>query len=149
MKSLFMLQKTLIALLLLLVINCSKDSSVNSQIVGNWKFTNIYVKEGTKPETDQFLTLASALPCVKEIVFIFKKNGDVTSTSPADCQSTANNIVGSTGTSKYELKDNKLIITDKNPLTFDITFSGKTMTWKLATVNGTVTTTTRFVFAQQ
>lgn len=129
--------------------NCSKDDSPSGQIVGSWKFTNIYVKEGTKAESDQFLTLASQLPCVKEIVFIFKKSGDVTATTSADCQSTANIFVGSAGSGKYEVTDNKLIITDKTSTTFDITFSGKTMTWKLATVNGAVTTTTRFVFAKQ
>ncbi len=149
MKTCFNFRRITLSLILisLSLINCSKDSSPSAQIVGSWKFTNIYVKEGAKAESDQLPSLVGLLPCVKEIVFIFKKNGDLSATSPTECQSVVNNIAGSSG--KYEVKDDKLIITGTNSITFGITFSGKSMTWKSSTVSGTTTTTTRFVLIKQ
>jgi hypothetical protein len=137
-----------LALLSLIVINCSKDSSPSAQIVGNWKFTNIYVKEGSKAESDQLKALVTLVPCVKDIVFVFKKNGDLSATFSKECESTVNAITGSTETSRFEVKDDKLIITGKNLVTFGVTFSGKVMTWTSSSVSGNVTTITRFILTK-
>jgi Lipocalin-like domain len=151
MKTSFTLPRItlLLVLLSLMVMNCSKDNSPSVQIVGSWKFTNIYVKEGSKSESDQLPALVAFLPCVKDIVFIFKKSGDLSATSPTECQPTANNITGSSGTSKYEVKDDQLTLTDKSSMVFGVTFSGKTMTWISSSVSGNITTTTRFVLTKQ
>ena len=45
----------------MLILNCSKSdsdaSTPTAQIVGTWKITSILLKEGTKPEADQFPAL--------------------------------------------------------------------------------------------
>lgn len=130
------------------VMNCSKSDSDTStptaQIVGTWKITSILVKEGTKPEADQFPTLLLFLPCFKDVSFTFKSNGDLSASVPAACQSTADNFIGTTGSAKYEVTGGKLIITDTDgtKTTEDVSFNGSQMTWSSSeTTSGTVTTT--------
>ncbi len=133
------------------VMNCSKDDAPTSQIVGSWKITNIFVKEGTKAEADQFPALVKLLPCFKDIVFIFKNNGDLTATVPQECKNDASGLPGTDGAAKFEVKDGKLTITDPdNSQTIaTVTFSGKQMTWLMSETTSGVVITTRFVFTKQ
>lgn len=156
MKKALILLKSIGLLIVVLLINfgCSKNTP-SAQIVGSWKFTNIYVAEGTKAEIDKLPTLAASLPCVKSIVFIFTKSGDITGTAPTECVSTANGFIGASGVNNtigrntYEVKDNKLIIKGTNSLTFDVTFSGKTMIWQIDDVTNNIITKTRFLLEKQ
>ena len=155
MKTSFLLRKFTVLLVLsslsLTVFNCSKSDSPTAQIVGNWKITNLFVKEGTKAETDQFPAIVTFLPCFKDIVFTFKSNGELTGSVPKECQSTADDLPGTSGVAKYEVKDGKLTITDADGTksTEDVTFSGKQMTWVSSEVSGGITTTNRLVFTKQ
>jgi len=152
-------RKLLILLVLsslsILIMNCSKSDSDTStptaQIVGTWKITSILLKEGTKPEADQFPALLLFLPCFKDISFTFKSNGDLSALVPAACQSTANNIIGTSGSAKYEVTGGKLIITDTDgtKTTEDVSFSGSQMTWASTETTGGTVTTTKVVLTKQ
>lgn len=127
--------------------SCSKDTP-SAQIVGSWKIINIFVKQGTATDVDQLPALVSALPCAKEIVFVFQKNGKVSYNTPQECQSIASNFSGSSDVSAYEIKDDKLIITGKTTNTFGVSFNEGKMTWTI--VDGTATmTTTRIILQKQ
>ncbi len=136
-------------LLLVILTDCSKDT-LSAQIIGNWKITNIFVKQGTATDADQLPALVNALPCAKEIVFNFRKKGKVTYSTPMECQSIANNFSGSSEVSEYEINDDKLVITGKNTNTFGLSFSGSTMTWTIVDGSGTASmTTTRIILQKQ
>jgi hypothetical protein len=138
-----------VSLLSVILTNCSKDTP-SAQIIGSWKITNIFVKQGTAADADQLPALIKALPCAKEIVFNFQKKGKVTYSTPPDCQSIANNFSGSSEISEYEINDDKLIITGKNTNTFGVSFSSGTMTWTIVDGSGTATmTTTRIILQKQ
>ncbi|WP_435356950.1 lipocalin family protein [Emticicia sp. SJ17W-69] len=135
------------------VMNCSKSDSdtPSAQIEGTWKISGILVKEGTKPETDQFPLLLAFLPCFKDVTFTFKSNGDLTASVPAACQATADDFIGTSGTAKYEVKSGKLTITDTDGTTTteDVTFSGNQMTWSSSETTAGVVTTTKVVLTKQ
>jgi hypothetical protein len=135
------------------VMNCSKSDAdtPTAQIVGTWKITNIFVKEGNAAEEDQMPLLLFFLPCIKDITFTFKSNGELAGSVPKECQSTADDFIGANGTAKYEVKDNKLTITDTDgtATTEDISFSGSQMTWTSSETSGGVVTTTKVVFTKQ
>ena len=135
------------------VMNCSKSDSdtPSAQIVGSWKITGILVKEGTAAETDQYPLLLLFLPCVKDIVFTFKSNGELSGSVPAACQSTADDFIGTSGTAKYEVVNGKLTITDTDgtKTTEDVSFSGSQMTWASSETDAGVVTTTKVIFTKQ
>ncbi len=137
----------------LTVMNCSKAGSEEpaAQIVGTWKITNIFVKEGTKAEEDQFPLLLAFFPCFKDVTFIFKSNGELSASVPKECQSTADDLPGTGGIAKYEVIGGKLTITDSDgsKTTEDVSFSGKQMTWTSSEVDKGVTTVSKSVFTKQ
>ena len=140
--------------LALTVMNCSKkdgDDTPQAQIVGNWKFTNLFVKEGNAAEVDQFPFLVALLPCFKDIVITFNSNGTVTGSVPAACQSDVDDVVGDITSSKYEVKGDQLILTesDGTQSSIKVSFSGNTMSWNETETTGGVTTTTRIVLTKQ
>ncbi|MDZ7935509.1 MAG: lipocalin family protein [Emticicia sp.] len=151
------LRKVLILFILsslsMTVMNCSKanDDSPSAQIVGTWKITNFFVKEGSADEEDFFAELISLVPCFKDISFTFKSNGDLTGSVPAACQGDTEDLLGTSGTSKYEVKDGKLTITDTDGTKTEqnVSFSGKQMSWTTSEVSAGTTTTTRLVFTKQ
>lgn len=151
------LRKLLVLLVLsslsMTVMNCSKagDNTPSAQIVGTWKITNLFVKEGTKAEEDQFPLLVLFLPCVKDISFTFKSNGELSGSVPVACQNEVEDFIGTSGTAKYEVNAGKLTITDTDgtKTVTDITFSGSQMSWVSTDVDAGVTTTTRIVFTKQ
>lgn len=157
MKISLKLRKVIILLVLsslsMTVMNCTKakDEAPSAQIVGTWKITNIFVKEGTNAEEDQFPLVVLFLPCFKDISFTFKSNGDLTGSVPKECQSETEDFLGTSGTAKYEVTAGKLIITDTDgtKTTEDISFSGSQMTWASSETTSGVTTTTRIVFTKQ
>ena len=131
------------------MMSCSKDTP-SAQIVGSWKIVNIFVKQGTATDTDQLPALVNALPCAKEIVFIFQKNRKVSYNTSQECQSIASNFSGSSDVSGYEIKDDNLIITGKSTNTFGVSFNEGKMTWTLVDGSGTATmTTTRIILQKQ
>lgn len=142
-----------LASLSMTVMNCSKsgDDTPSAQIVGTWKITNLFIKEGTKAEEDQFPLLVLVLPCVKDISFTFKSNGDLTGSVPAACQNDVEDFIGTSGTAKYEVNAGKLTITDTDgtKTVTDVTFSGSQMSWISTDVDAGVTTTSRIVFTKQ
>ena len=152
-------RKLLILLVLsslsMLIMNCSKSdsdaSTPTAQIVGTWKVISILVKEGTKSEADQFPALLLFFPCFKDVSFTFKSNGDLSASVPAACQSTADNIIGTSGSAKYEVTGGKLIITDTDgtKTTEDLSFSGSQMTWASSETKGGTVTTTKVVLTKQ
>lgn len=137
------------------VMNCSittEDTTPTAQIVGNWKITNYFVKEGSGKEEDQFAVLLGFIPCIKDVTFIFKSNGEFSSSVPAACKDDAEDFIGTSGVAKYEVKDSKLIITDTDGSKTEqnISFSGSQMSWTTSeTRSAGVTTTIRTVFAKQ
>lgn len=135
------------------VMNCSKakDDSPSAQIVGTWKITNLFVKEGSAAEEDVFSQLVFFFPCFKDISFTFKSNGDLTGSIPTACQSDVEDYLGTSGTAKYEVSGGKLTITDTDgtKTVTDVTFSGSQMSWISTDVDAGVTTTTRIVFTKQ
>lgn len=140
----------------LAVMNCSKkdgdDPTPGAQIVGSWKFTNIFIKEGNGAEEDQFPLVVAFLPCFKDIVITFNANNTVTGTIPAACQSTTDDFVGDITSSKYEVKGDQLILTesDGTQSSIKVSFSGSNeMSWTESETTGGVTTTTRIVFKKQ
>ncbi len=153
MKISFNFRKLLTLLVLsslpMLLMNCSKDTP-SAQIVGTWKIVNIYVKQGTKIETDQLPSLVNALSCAKEIVFIFQKNGKVSYNTPQECQLIANNFSGSSDVSGYEIEDDNLIITGKSTNTYGVSFNKRQMAWTIVDGKGTaLMTTTRIILQKQ
>ncbi len=157
MKTSSNLRKLLILLVLsslsMTVMNCSKakDDSPSAQIVGTWKITNYFVKQGSAAEEDFFPELIALVPCFKDISFTFKSNGDLTGSVPAACQDDSEDFLGTTGTAKYEVKDDKLIVTDTDGTKTEqnVSFSGGQMSWTTSEVSAGVTTTTRLVFTKQ
>jgi Lipocalin-like domain len=135
------------------VMNCSKSDSdtPTAQIVGSWKITGVLVKEGNAAEADQYPLLLLFLPCVKDIVFTFKSNGELAGSVPAACQSTADDFIGTSGTAKYEVTGGKLIITDTDgtKTTEDVSFSGNQMTWASSETTAGVVTTTKVILTKQ
>lgn len=142
-----------LASLSMTVMNCSKsgDDAPSAQIVGTWKITNLFVKEGTNAEEDQFALLAFLLPCIKDITFTFKSNGELSGSIPAACQSDVEDYLGTSGTAKYEVNGGKLTITDTDgsKTVTDVSFSGNQMSWTSSEVSANVTTTTRIVLTKQ
>jgi hypothetical protein len=159
MKISFNFRKSLILLFLsslsMLLMNCSKSdsdaSTPTAQIVGTWKVISILVKEGTKPEADQFPAVLLFFPCFKDVSFTFKSNGDLSSSVPTACQSTADNIIGTSGSAKYEVTGGKLIITDSDgtKTTEDVSFNGNQMTWASSETTSGIVTTTKVVLTKQ
>ncbi len=160
MKVSFLIRKFTVLLALaslsLTVMNCSKkdgdEGTPTAQIVGSWKFTNIFMKEGSGAEEDQFPILVAFLPCFKDIVITFNANNTVTGTIPAACQSTADDFVGDITSSKYEVKGDQLILTenDGTQSSIKLSFSGSNqMSWTESETAGGVTTTTRIVLTKQ
>ncbi|WP_421770922.1 lipocalin family protein [Emticicia sp.] len=138
-----------VSLLSVILTNCSKDTP-SAQIVGSWKITNIFVKQGAAPDADQLPALVKALPCAKEIVFNFQKKGKVSYSTPTECQSIANNFSGASEVSEYEINEDKLIITGKSTNTFGLSLSSGTMTWTIVDGSGTASmTTTRIILQKQ
>jgi Lipocalin-like domain len=135
------------------VMNCSKSDSdtPSAQIEGSWKITGVLVKEGTAAEADQYPLLLLFLPCVKDIVFTFKSNGELAGSVPAACQSTADDFIGTSGTAKYAVAGGKLTITDTDgtKTVYDVSFSGSQMTWASSETNAGVVTTTKVIFTKQ
>ncbi|GAB3507282.1 lipocalin-like domain-containing protein [Emticicia fontis] len=137
------------------VMNCSKkdgeDVAPQAQIVGSWKITNLFVKEGSAAEEDQFPFLVALVPCFKDIVITFNSNGTVTGSIPAACQDDVDGVVGDLQQAKYEVKGDQLIMTssDGTKETINVSFSGKTMSWNETETTGGVTTTSRIVFTKQ
>ena len=142
-----------LASLSMTVMNCSKsgDDTPSAQILGTWKITNVFVKEGTKAEEDQFPLLVLFIPCVKDITFTFKSNGDMTGSIPEACKQEAEDVLGTSGTAKYEVSAGKLTITDTDgsKTVTDVSFSGNQMSWISSETNAGVTTTTRIVLTKQ
>ena len=159
MKTSFALRKFTVLLALsslsLTVMNCSKkdDASPENQIVGSWKITNLFVKEGSGAEQD-YLPLLSLLgydlECFKSIVLTFKSDGTLSGSIPPKCQADAEDFIGSAN-GKYEVKDGKLILTeaDGTKSSIDVSFSGNQMIWTSSEVDAGVTTTTRLVLGKQ
>jgi hypothetical protein len=141
--------------LALTVMNCSKKDeggTPQAQIVGSWKFTNFFVKEGSGPEEDQFAFLVAFLPCFKDIIVTFNANGTVTGSVPAACQSDIEDVAGNITQSKYEVSGDQLILTenDGTKTTIKVSFSGSTqMSWTESETDNGVTTTTRIVLTKQ
>lgn len=139
----------------LTMMNCSKKdgdtATPQAQIVGSWKFTAFFVKEGSKPEADQFPFLVAILPCFKDIVLTFNSNGTVSGSIPAACQSDVDDVVGDITKSKYEVKGDQLILTDSNGTqsAIAVSFSGNTMSWTESETTSGITTTTRIVLTKQ
>lgn len=160
MKVSFLIRKFTVLLVLsvlsLTVMNCSKkdgdDATPSGQIVGSWKITGAFVKEGNGAETDQYPILIAFFPCFKDIVITFNANSTITGTIPTACQSTADDFVGDITQSKYEIKGDQLILTenDGTQTSFKISFSGSNQMslTDSETVSG-VTTTNRIVFTKQ
>lgn len=142
-----------LASLSMTVMNCSKakDDSPSAQIVGTWKITNFFIKEGSAAEEDVFPDLLLFIPCFKDITFTFKSNGDLTGSVPAACKDDTEDFLGTSGVAKYEVKDGKLIITDTDGSKTEqnVSFSGSQMTWTSTEVDAGITTTSRLVFTKQ
>lgn len=157
MKGSSSLRKIIVLLVLsslsMAVMNCSKSDSEtpSAQIVGSWKITGVLVKEGTAAEVDQYPLLLLFLPCVKDIAFTFKSNGELTASVPAACQSTADDFIGTSGSAKYEVSGGKLTITDTDgtKTTEDVSFSGSQMTWASSETKAGVVTITKIVLTKQ
>lgn len=149
MKTSLNFRKIFGLLILSIMMSCSKDTP-SAQIVGSWKIVNIFVKQGTATDADQLPALVNALPCAKEIVFVFQKNGKVSYNTPQECQSIASNFSGSSDASGYEIKDDNLIITGKTTNTFGVSFNEGKMTWTIVDGSGTASmTTTRIILQKQ
>ncbi len=151
------LRKLLIMLILsslsMTVMNCSKagDDTPTAQIVGTWKITNLFVKEGTKAEQDFFSQIILVLPCFKDIAFTFKNSGELSGSVPTACKSDVKDYLGTSGTAKYEVSGGKLTITDTDgsKTVTDVSFNGNQMSWTSSAVDANVTTTTRIVLTKQ
>lgn len=157
MKTPSNLRKLLLLLVLsslsMTVMNCSKADSdePSAQIVGTWKITNLFVKEGSAAEEDFFPQLILFFPCFKDVSFTFKSNGELSGSVPAACQSDVEDYIGTSGTAKYEVSGGKLTITDTDgtQTVTDVTFSGNQMSWISTEVDAGVTTTSRIVLTKQ
>jgi hypothetical protein len=145
--------------LTLVVMNCSKDDgddptpdpSLSTKIKATWKAKNVYDKTGSAAEVDQLPTLLIIYPCVKDASFTFQDNGNLVGTFSNDCKAAISLILGGSENFKYEIKDNKLLITaGSNPaVSFDLSFSGNDMILATSSTTSGTTTTRRIVFAKQ
>ncbi|RFS15565.1 lipocalin family protein [Emticicia sp. C21] len=142
----------------LTVMNCSKkeeepapDPSLSTKIKATWKAKNVYDKQGSAAEVDQLPTLLILYPCVKDASFTFQDNGVLVGNFTNDCKAAVALILGGSDNFKYEIKDNKLLVTSSsNPaVSFDLSFSGSDMILGTSSTSGGVTSTRRIVFAKQ
>ncbi len=142
-----------LASLSMTVMNCSKsgDDTPSAQIVGTWKITNLFIKEGSAAEQDFFSQIILVIPCFKDISFTFKNSGELSGSVPTACKSDVEDYLGTSGTAKYEVSGGKLTITDTDgsKTVTDVSFSGNQMSWTSSEVNASVTTTTRIVLTKQ
>ncbi|MBA4851993.1 lipocalin family protein [Emticicia sp. BO119] len=159
MKASLVIRKLTVLLVLsamaLFVMNCSKndddspapDASLSTQIKATWKVKNVYEKQGSAAETDQLPVYLLLYPCIKDASFTFQDNGNLTGTFSNDCKLAIGLILGGSENLKYEIKDNKLIITasGNTSTSFDLSFSGSDMILA-ATTSGV---TRRIVFTKQ
>ena len=92
------------------VMNCSKADDVSplAQIVGTWKLIGVFTKDGSAAEIDQFSGIATNFPCVKDVNYTFKSNGDFTSSMTVFCRESLSIFENA----KFEVKDGKLKLTD-------------------------------------
>lgn len=140
-----------LATLSLTVMNCSKkdseDPAPSSQVVGTWKITNLFIKQGNDAEQDFFPFAVLGEPCIANIAITFNSNGTVTGSVPTECQDAAEDFVGDVNQAKYELNGNNLILTysDGSKETIPVTFDGNKMSWVYAETDGS----TRIVFTKQ
>lgn len=146
-------QKNLCSFLLFFLaltsLNCSKDSSVEVQIVGNWKITGYFSKDLNGKETDQFAKLQTWSSCFKDIAFIFKSDGTLTSSKPTNCETdfsfnfVFDDFPGIKKEGKYTLKNNVLAITnfDGNTSTINISLNKNEMVWNISS--------SRFILTKQ
>jgi hypothetical protein len=127
--------------------NCSKadDVSPSAQIVGTWKLIGIFTKEGSAAEIEQFSEIAPNFPCVKDVNYTFKSNGDFTSSMTVFCRESLSIFE----TAKFEVKDGKLILTDTNGYKIErnISLSGSQLT--LIEADFDVDFTVRYLFIKQ
>lgn len=73
--------------------------------------------------------------CLTDLTISFKRNGTVTTDTPASCKTNSDDISQATGidsNSKWSLAATKLTIIDSDKLatTYDVTFTGRNMQLK-------------------
>lgn len=141
----------LLASSIFITISCSKNNiTTQNSIVGNWKITGYFTKDLAGKETDQFSKLIAFSSCFKDVIFIFKEDGTLTSSKPTNCNTdnTFNFVFkdfpGIKEEGRYAIKNNKLTIVnaDGNTSTIDISLTKNEMTWDNISY-------TRFVFTKQ
>ncbi|MBA4851992.1 lipocalin family protein [Emticicia sp. BO119] len=138
--------------LALTMMNCSKkdEDTPQAQIVGTWKFSNFFVKEGNGPETDYFPIALFGAPCLANVTFTFNSNGKATTSIPNDCKDVAEDFVPDVDQATVEVKDNKLIVTSSGGTEeIPVSFEGNKMFWTFSDTDNGVTTTVRMGFTKQ
>jgi hypothetical protein len=138
--------------LALTVMNCSKkdDPSPQAQIVGTWKISNFYFKQGNSAETDLFPVALLQSPCLANVTFTFNSDGKATASIPNNCEDEAEQYVPDIDQTSYEVKDNSLILTSGNSSDeVPISFQDGKMFWTFTDTDGGVTTVIRIGFTKQ
>jgi Lipocalin-like domain len=99
--------------------------TTTNSVVGTWKISNVYVKEGSNPEVDQFPLAVALMLCFKDITFVFDDK-NITSKIPTGCQITTDATWVDSGT--YTISCNKITVTDSKGVKTisDITFDSST-----------------------
>ena len=128
----------LLSLLIISFTNCKKDKDISpeNEIIGEWKLTRFYTKVEGEAEATQTLT-----SCQKSTVYTFNEDGEITAAYKSGCDDD-HNIFG--GESSYFVDDNTVTLDDDT--TFDLSFSGDTMTWEFVDDDGFVI---RLVFTKK
>ena len=138
--------------LALTVMNCSKkdDDTPQAQIVGTWKITNLFYKEGNAAETDIYALLLLGSDCISKVSFTFNSNGKVTASIPNECKDETDDYVPGVDQASYEVKGDKLVFTSSGGVEeIPLSFEGNKMFWSFTETDAGVTSTIRMGFTKQ
>jgi hypothetical protein len=127
---------TLLAVLLTVLIGCSKDNTdtpaTPTTLAGTWKLTGVTVDPAISGTNDVFplLNLANNTTCLADVRAAFNADGTSSLNNPTTCQSAAFGpaALGLPGNGRWAVSGNTLTITPTTgpARTFNLTLSGNT-----------------------
>ncbi|MDE3184688.1 MAG: lipocalin family protein [Bacteroidota bacterium] len=102
-------------------------------ITGSWKKTSLTLTTANGKKTDSYKQLIKMQPCYANMVYTFLPGGKMSQTADGCGESIKKMVVSEAAKGSWKINGNKLTISISGnplpPLTYEISFSGNTMTW--------------------
>ena len=125
--------KRTISLSLCILLLLASYTGLCQGIIGSWKKTSQTITTVDGKKTDSYKQLIKIQPCYANMVFTFLPGGKMSQTADGCSEAIRKMVVSEAAKGSWKTNGNKLIITVSDnslpPATYEISFSGNTMTW--------------------